>query len=155
MTLLEFLTLATAVVSLIIGAISLVRTRKLAAEQLRLDGIMADLAKKQLEQIEAEEHENKLPSFNVSLNKLGKNYNLLIVNRGNGSANNLNLELVDCADSPLYGMDGKFPWPELRPGQRIKLGAAIHMQSPNKYLVRLSYTDADGQTRTEDHHVAL
>ena len=116
MTVVESLTLLASVVSLIIAATSLIRTRKLAAEQLRLDGVMADLARKQLEQIEAQEHDDKIPVFNVTMGKLGYRYNLIIANRGNASANNLEMELVDCERSPLYNVDGKFPWPELRPG---------------------------------------
>ena len=155
MTLVEILTLVCSLVSLVIAAVSLIRTRKVAVEQLRLDQITADLAKKQLEQIEQQEGINKLPSLTVTMGKIGKNWKLVIANRGNGSAHNLDFELINCSDNPFFNAESKLPHPELRSGQRIKLGASIHMQSPSKYHLKISYNDADGAAHSEDHHVTL
>ena len=155
MTTVEILTLVCSLVSLVIAAVSLIRTRKVAVEQLRLDRITADLAQKQLEQIEQQEGMNKLPSLTVTMGKLGKKWNLVIANRGTGSARNLDFELIDCHDNPFFNAGSKLPHPDLRAGQRIKLGAAIHMQSPSKYHLRITYNDLDGGSHSEDHHVTL
>ena len=95
------------------------------------------------------------PKLHVDLVKLGKNYFFVIANHGQGSAYDLNLELVDCPDSPLIQsqLDSIFSHPELRSESRIKLIAAIHLGSPITYLVRLTWKDSNGKSHTEDHHV--
>ena len=101
MTLHELLTLTLATISAIIAITSLVRTRRLAEEQVRLGKVTEELSKKQIAQIDAQELEKVSPKLSVDLVKLGKDYSFIIANRGKGSAFGLNLELVDCPDSPL------------------------------------------------------
>ncbi|QDT10526.1 hypothetical protein [Planctomycetes bacterium K23_9] len=157
MTLTEFLTLAISLVSVIIAVTSLIRTRGIAAEQLKLEAITAKLAERQLSQIEEEAHDRTQAKLHVDLTKLGKNWKFLIANRGEGSAFNLRLELIDCADSPLSQSEvsEKFPYPELKTQSRIKLIAGIHMQSPRTYQVRLTWEDSRDVEHVEDFHVAL
>lgn len=157
MTLYESLTLLIAVISAIIAVTSLVRTRRLAEEQVRLGKVTEELTRKQIAQIESQEIEKKSPKLSVDLVKVGKDYSFIVANRGQGSAFDLDLELVDCADSPLLGrqLEDNFPHPELRSENRIKLLAAIHMGSPTKYIARLSWKDSEGEKFTEDHQVTL
>lgn len=168
MTTNEVLTLFVSLVSVVIAVTSLARARKTAADQLRLaqehlrlsekqvelDEIAASLAAKQIQQIEEEYLQKRQPRFHVDLAKLGKSYHFLIANRGGGTAFNLNAEVVDCHDSPLVGGD-KLPAPELRADSRLKLLAAIHLGSPQTYLVRLTWEDSDGNSNTDDFHVSL
>ena len=164
----EILTLCVSLISVVIAVISLIRSRKTAADQLRLaeeqlrlsekqielDEIAASLAAKQIQQIEEEDHQKRQPLFHVDLTKLGKSYHFLIANRGAGTAFNVNVELVDCPDSPLVA-DDKLPARELRSNSRLKLLAAIHMGSPQTYVVRLTWDDSDGNHHTDDFHVSL
>lgn len=168
MTTNEILTLLVSLVSAVMAVTSLIRSRKTEAAQLRLseeqlrlaekqvqlDEITASLAAKQIEQIEEEDRQKQEPRFHVDLTKLGKSYNFLIANRGGGTAYNVNVELVDCRDSPLVG-GNKLPIPELRADSRIKLLAAIHLGSPETYVVRLTWEDSTGNNHSDDFHVAL
>lgn len=157
MTLNEILTLSVSLISVIIAVKSLVRTQKIATEQLKLEKITAQLAEKQITQIDDAAHEKTQPKLHVDLTKLGKNYKFLIANRGDGSAYNLTFELIDCPDSPLSQSEvsEKFPYPELKSQARVKLIAAIHMSSPRTYLVRLKWADTNGTESSEDFHVSL
>jgi len=128
----ETVTLCVSLLSVIIAVTSLIRTRKIAAEQLKLEQITAQLVKKQISQIDEAAHDKTQPKLHVDLTKLGNNCKFLIANRGDSSAYNLTFELIDCPDSPLAEreVNEKFPCPELKSQLRVKLIAAIHMRSP-------------------------
>ncbi|WLP93867.1 hypothetical protein [Psychrobacter sp. M13] len=147
----EVLSIIISILAVGISTISLVRTRKLAKEQLELERITAELSRLQIESI-AEEKTNKTkPKFNVSLTKMGKSYNFYISNTGQGSAYNVNFELIDCEDSPLFNSEliDMFPYQEMRPGSRIKLLASLHFNSPSKYQSKLSWEDENGNKNEE------
>ena len=143
----EIITTLVSLLAIIISSVSLVRTRKLAKEQLELEKVTAQLSQLQIENLAEEKANKNKPNFNVTLSKLGKSYYFYISNTGQGSAFNLNFELVDCEDSPLISseLSDKFPHPEMKNNSRIKLIAAIHMQSPTTYQVKLSWEDADNK----------
>jgi len=114
-------------------------------EQLELEKITAQLSQLQIDKLAEEKANKNKPNFNVTLSKLGKSYYFYISNTGQGTAFDLNFELIDCKDIPLIPseLDDKFPHPEMKNNSRIKLIAAIHMQSPTKYQVKLSWKDSD------------
>ncbi|MBO9491823.1 hypothetical protein J7384_15795 [Endozoicomonas sp. G2_1] len=141
----EVISTLVSILAIIISSVSLVRTRKLAKEQLDLEKITAKLSQLQIENLAEEKANKKKPNFNVTLSKLGKSYYFYISNTGQGSAYNLKFELVDCDDSPLISseLEDKFPHPEMKNNSRIKLNAAIHLSSPRKYQVKLSWEDSN------------
>lgn len=152
----EIISTLVSVLAIVVSTISLVRTRKLAQEQLELEKVTAELSKLQIEGIEREKAEKTKPKFNVTLSKLGKNYYFYITNTGQGAAYNVNFELVDCEDSPLVGdLSEKFPHPEMKPNSRVKLIAAIHMQSPLKYQAKVSWHDSEQQVHDETFWLTL
>ena len=157
MTNYEILTLVVSLVAVVIALTSLVRTRKLSERYLELQEKTAQLAERQLRELEQAEREKALPRLRVELGKLGKSYCFLIINRGSGSAFDLTFELVDCADPPVSRgeIEEKFPYPELKPESRVKLLAAIHMGSPRVFQVRLEWKDYEDQGYTEDFTVSL
>ncbi|MEZ6138889.1 MAG: hypothetical protein R3C53_28725 [Pirellulaceae bacterium] len=156
MTLVDYLTLSISLLSVIVAAISLIRTRALAAEQLELERVTAELSAKQIELIEREDQQRKRPDFHVDLTKLGNDHYFLVANRGDGSAFDLNFELVDCANSPLFADSVRmFPHSELKAQSRIKVPAAIHLGSPSTYNVRLTWKERDGVDKSEDFSVYL
>ena len=97
----EILSLLISSLAVMISTVSLMRTRKLANEQLELEKVTAELSRLQIERIAEEKSNKSKPKFNVNLTKLGKSYSFYISNTGQGSAYNVNFELIDCEDSPL------------------------------------------------------
>lgn len=147
----EILSLLVSALAAIISTVSLLRTRKLAKEQLELERITAELSRLQIESIAEEKSNRTKPKFNVNLTKLGKSYNFYISNTGQGSAYNVNFELVDCEDSPLSSHDirDKFPHQEIKTNSRVKLLAGIHTGSPKKYQVKLTWESENGEKYEE------
>jgi hypothetical protein len=43
----------------------------------------------------------------------------------------------------------KFPHPEMKPNSRVKLIAAMHLGSPLKYQVKLSWKNSSGESQSE------
>lgn len=152
----EIISSVVSLLAIIISFVSLARTRKLAKEQLELERITAELSKLQIENIKQQKAEITKPKFNVSLNKLGTSYYFYISNTGQGSAFNVNFELVDCECSPLVSdADEKFPHPEMKPNTRVKLLAAIAMGSPLKYQAKITWKDLENNNHSEIFWVTL
>lgn len=146
----ETLTLLVSVLAVVISTISLVRTRKLAKEQLELERVTAELSRLQIQSLEEDRESKTKPKFNVTLSKLGKTSFFYISNTGEGTAYEVNFELVDCEDSPLTSdLSEKFPHPEMKPNSRVKLIAAMHLGSPSKYQVKLSWKNSSGENQSE------
>lgn len=142
----EALSLIISSLAVVISIISLIRTKKLAEEQLELEKFTAELSKLQIENIAVEKADKTKPKFNVSLTKIGKSYNFYISNTGQGSAYNVNFELVNCENSPLFTSEllAIFPYQEMKPSSRIKLLASSHMNKPIKYQSKISWEDESG-----------
>lgn len=147
----EVLSLLISTLAAAISCVSLVRTRKLAKEQLELERVTAELSRLQIESIAEEKSDKTKPKFNVNLTKLAKSYNFYISNTGRGSAYNVDFELIECNDSPLLTneLQDMFRHQEMKPNSRIKIMAAIHMGSPKKYQVKLTWESADGKKYNE------
>lgn len=147
----EVLSLIISILAVMISTLSLIRTRELAKEQLELEKVTAELSRLQIEGITEQKTNKTKPKFNVSLTKLGKAYNFYISNTGQGSAYNVNFELIDCEDSPLFTSEliDIFPYQEMKPSSRIKLLASLHMNSHSKYQSRLSWEDESGNRYEE------
>jgi len=154
-TLYELLTLLASIIAIVISAVSLVRTRKLAAEQLELERITAELSRLQIKSIEEQEHLKTKPQLNVAITKLGSSSHFIVANTGKGSAYKVNLDLIDCQDNPLTSeIHHILPYPEMKQNSRFKLLAAFHMSSPCKYQVKLTWQDSTGEEHSEIHWVS-
>jgi len=146
----EQLSLLVSVLAIVISTVSLVRTRKLVKEQLELERVTAELSKLQIQSLEEDRVSKTKPKFNVTLSKLGKASFFYISNTGEGSAFDVNFELVDCDDSPLTGdFPEKFPYPEMKANSRVKLMATMHLNSPIKYQIKLIWKDEAGKYQDE------
>lgn len=146
----EFLTLLVSVGALLVSLASMRWTHKISKEQLEIERVTAQLSTRQLQVLEEEQKAKNMPKFQVTISKLGKSSCFYIVNIGEGSAYDVNFELIDCESSPLVSdYYEKFPHPEMKPQSRVKLLAAFHMQSPLKYQVRLSWKDEFGAQQEE------
>lgn len=155
MTPYELLTLSVSVVAIIISAVTLVRTRKLASEQLALERITAELSGLQIKGLEENEKLKTKPQLNVALTKLGSSNHFIVSNTGRGSAFNVNFELIDCLHSPLNSdVNHILPYPEMKPSSRFKLLASMYIGSPLKYQVKLTWQEASGDELSEIHWVS-
>lgn len=158
MTLYEFLTLMASVIALVVSAVSLVRSRKVAenqlkltAEQLKLERVTAELSRLQIQHFAEQDALKTKPLLNVAITKTGTSDHFVIANRGQGSAFDLDMELVDCLDSPLASdASHKLPFPEMRPNTVIKLIAGFHLNSPLKYQVKLTWKEAHDNVQKEE-----
>lgn len=137
------------IIAVIISTVALVRSRKIAQEQLRLEKITAELSKKQLELLQIEEISKTKPKLNVTVQPLGKNHCFYITNTGNVDIYHLNFEIINDQDKPLYDAHDKLPLKELRANSVLKLRAAFHFGSPSKYEVKLSWQDEHGNSFEE------
>ncbi|MBP0938979.1 hypothetical protein V2K16_01950 [Pseudomonas alliivorans] len=152
MTPYELFTLLVSVVAIIISAVTLVRTRKLASEQLALERITAELSGLQIKTLEESEKLKTKPQLNIALTKLGGSNHFIVSNTGRGSAFKVNFELIDCSHSPLSSdVDHILPYPEMKPNSRFKLLASMHMGSPLKYQVKLTWQEVSGDNISEIH----
>ncbi|MDO6775611.1 MULTISPECIES: hypothetical protein [unclassified Shewanella] len=146
----EIISSLVSLLAIVVSSVSLIRTRKLAKEQLELERVTAELSKLQIESIELEKADKIKPKFNVSLTKLGKSYSFYISNTGQGSAFDVRFELVDCENSPLCSdVEEKFPHPEMKPNTRVKLIAAICLGSPLKYQAKITWKDLEKESHEE------
>lgn len=134
------------ILAIIISTVALIRSNKVAQEQLKLERVTAELSKKQLELLQAEEASKAKPKLNVTIQQLGQNNCFYITNRGSVNIYNVNFELIDLQprDHPLLDAHEKLPHKELRAESVLKLRAVFHIGSPSKYEVKLSWTDEQG-----------
>lgn len=170
MSLYELLTLLASLVAVAVSATSLVRSRnvateqarlgteqlrlaedqyklnqKLAEEQSKLNELTAKLSSYQLKEMEEQERLKKKPAIKVRFSKLGNMTELVIANRGLGSAYDVDVELVDCEENPLMRTEQLLPHPEIRPTSALKIPASFHMNSPLTYQLRVTWKDVDGE----------
>lgn len=154
MTIIEQIPIWVALASLIVAVLSLVRTRVTNAKMIDLNETVAELSRKQLEVIHRDESLRERPRILTSIARVKRhNQNLLIVNRGDGSAFNLNCVFLTHAE--LLFSDGldAFPISEFRPSKNIKIPLARHLGSASSFKIRLSWEERDGITGGYDEEL--
>lgn len=87
--------------------------------------------------------------------KTGKSaYEYRIYNRGKGPARNIRFEVLDGEELfQIGGTADKFPFPALEPHQAINILVRVHMKSPRRARVKLTWDDDAGggeKTLTDD-----
>lgn len=81
------------------------------------------------------------------------NYRLKVFNRGQSAATNVRLEVLDDAGLLNSGdIARKFPVPIMERHQSVELIGMVHMQSPSRAHIRLTWDDAAGQDHTKELH---
>jgi hypothetical protein len=150
MTKYEILTLVVSLLAIIVSAVSLVRTRKIAAQQLELEKITAELSKKQLEEI-LKSNENALKaSVEVELQSSGDNKNLIICNKGRAEAKNVSIKVLgDYDPTTKDDFDSKIPIKSLRPGKRVSLFASGAFGTPSRYDIEVTWDNPNGEKCTD------
>ena len=142
----ESLTLAIALIAVLISLVSMRRASKTHSELL---------AQKQLEQIEHEER-GKL-AFSAERN--GARLRFAVENVGNFDAESISLDLIpkDHLKSPLSTSDyaDKFPVELLGPGSSITVNASISLETATAFRVVLKWQDPGGRERRQETDSSL
>jgi hypothetical protein len=156
----ETLTICTALLAVVIAAVSLWRTSRTNKEQIALQRIMATLAQKQLDQIQHEETSQASARLAFRIERSGKHGRKFVVeNVGESPAERVSFELIPqgTSESPLVqrDYDQKFPIPILAPGSSVSALAAFHLGSATSLKVILNWQETDGRERREETYVSL
>lgn len=149
MTLYEALTLLASLLALVVSTVSLVRGRKLGQVQEDLARITSELARRQIDSLDLATLEKAVPQLGIHITRLSKSSYFIITNTGQGSAFDVDLELIDCSDNPLVTARDLLPYPELKPRSIVKLLASFHLASPLRYQVKLRWTIESGGRESE------
>jgi len=149
MTRYEILTLLVSAVAVIISTVSLVRTRKIAAQQLDLEKITADLSKKQLEKIIESEEEAEKASIELELLSLGVKNELQIINSGMAEAKNVSIKVLGDYDPTVENdFKRKIPIKSLLSGKSVSLIAVRGFRTPPNFDVEVTWENLDGKKCT-------
>lgn len=165
----QVVTAAIALTAIVISLVSLRRTSKVHEQQLRLQQKQEELTDLQLEALRKQAeaaavvHGPSAPApkadIRVDLERSGKDFKFLITNWGEGAARDVTfeLELEPGARSPLVkgDYDQKIPIPELGPGNRVPLWAAITMGMGTAFPGRWSWRNPDGSIETRKSLLAI
>jgi len=147
----ELLSLLVSIIAVAISATALIRSRKIAERQLELEQKQADLAAKQLQQIEMQEFLEKLAHVDVELEGYGSSWTLIIRNLGYSDASDVDIEWES---EPLRLVGGeaerKLPIKRLKPGRDVSLKAAIHLGSPPDYKGTVRWRNSDGSLVSDE-----
>jgi hypothetical protein len=133
-----------AAIALIFSVVSLWRQRKFDAETSRLNSLLIE-----------KEHNEAIASgkADISANfvKVSKNtHHLRIFNRGKSVARNVRMVVLQGKD--LFqdnDIASKFPYPSLDSHQPLNVPVYVHMRSPRRATITLSWEDAFGGGQKE------
>jgi hypothetical protein len=131
-----------------LSAFSLWRQRKYDEQARHLNSLLIE--KEKAETLSGK----KGDLFANFVNTAKSTYQFRIYNRGKGTARNIRLEILDGDALFMAGdLNDKFPYPTLETHQAINLHARVHMQSPRRATVKLTWDDDAGggeKTITDD-----
>lgn len=107
-----------------------------------------------IEKEAAETAAQKQGDLSANFYQAAKNdYRLKVFNRGRGAATNVRFEVLDEGDLFIEeDVARKFPIPVLEQHQSVELIGAVHMGSPSRAHIRLSWDDATGKGHQKELH---
>lgn len=108
--------------------------------------IQAELNKLLLRKETNEAIESFKADLGVNFIKIGSNSRRLkVFNKGKGSAKNVKIDFPDGNEIVVQSdIDSKFPLEKMEQHQSVELISAVHMGSPSKITVELSWDDNTG-----------
>jgi hypothetical protein len=154
----ELLTLLFSTIAAVISVISLIRTRKVQEEQIRLERVAAELSQRQLERIAKEDDEKTKAYIHVTLEQNGADYRFWIRNQGKAKAKDVWVTLdSEGPDNPIVGSEykKKIPIPYLNSGGEVSLIAAIHMGSCGKYKISARWVNEDQSQANDEFFLSV
>jgi hypothetical protein len=110
-----------------------------------------------IEKEQAETLEQKRADISANFYKAGKNdYRLKVFNRGKAEAKNVRLDILDESDLLLIDdVHRKFPVPLMEPHGSVEVIASVHMGSPSRTHIKVTWDDAGGTERCKELHPTL
>lgn len=169
LTLPQVVTAAIALVAVAVSLISLHRTSKVQHQQLRLQKKQEELTDLQLEALRKQAQvppsvasstaPQEKADVRVDLEQSGRDHKFIITNWGRVPAREVtfDLELEPGKPSPLVNgdYDVKIPIPELAPGARCPLWAALTFGSGTAFPARWSWRNPDGSVESRKSLLAI
>ena len=159
-----------ALVAIIVSLVSLRRTSKVQEQQLRLQRKQEELTDLQLESLR-KQSQTLLPladapaptqekaDVRVDLERIGRDYKFIITNWGRVPARDVTFDLDIEAGKPSPLVNGdydvKIPIPELAPGNRVPVWAAVTMGMALTFPARWSWRNPDGSVETRKSLLAI
>lgn len=140
----------------VITAISLFRTRRISMQKIELERITANLSKKQLEMLHAEETERSKAHIDVELTKIDNSYKFVITNIGNSEAKNIHFHL-EGNGNPLIPNEyaEKIPVKSLKPRKSVPLIANFTLATSTSFNTYLRWNNPDGSQEKEEYFVSI
>lgn len=154
----EQLTLLVSLLAIIVSVVSLIRTRKLAEEQLRLDRVTADLSQKQLDRLHAEEAAAKKTEVRITLENDGRSCRFRIKNIGQSKAEEVWVTAGPDAPGSVFIPDEykqRIPIPFMNAGDEVSFFAAIFLGSITSFTMRLRWINEDGTQSQKECFVSM
>ena len=157
----QIITAAIAAVAVIISVVSLVRTWKLQRQQMRLQAKQEELIDLQLEALRKQSTVASVAEkadVRVDLVPSGSNHKFVLTNWGRVPARNVtfDLDLKEGRTSPLANdYDEKIPIPELAPGSRCSLSAALTFGTGTTFQARWTWYNPDDSQENRSSQIAI
>lgn len=148
----QIVTVAIAIVAAVISLVSLHRTGNVQRQQMRLQAKQEELIDLQLESLRKQAGATKAPpqekaDVRVDLEQQGREYKFVITNWGRVPARGVtfDLDLKEGRISPLVSgdYDEKIPIPELAPGARCSIWAALTFGTGTTFHARWTWRNPD------------
>lgn len=134
-----FVSSAIALIAVVISSISLWRSWRIEKVQRQLNEI--NLQKELNAQALSKQAEIRVEMLNYG----SGGYRVELSNAGYATAKNVNLSFPDGNDLVIDSeLKTKLPFHSLSPGRRVELIAAVHLGTPNKHRVLVSWEDGRG-----------
>lgn len=145
-----------ALFALVIAIWSAWQTQRFNRRQTAFQETAEQLNRLLVQREAAEQDAQKRAEVSANFYKSGKHdYRVKVFNRGPNVARNVRLEVLDDADLVHSGdLARKFPVPSLDRHQSVELIARVHMQSPSRTHVRLTWDDEEGAGRMRELHLS-
>lgn len=127
---------------------------EISNKQLALEKVQAELNKKLINQMEADEKKRRIPVIDVDYELGEKSNYFIVINKGHIKAHDIDLRFLSTPQPDLLDIEGKIPCEELNPTESIKIR---HIPTRGdyapKYKVEIIWHDSDGKQFIEHKNV--
>jgi hypothetical protein len=157
MTSFQVLTLVLACIAIVVSVYTLSEQRKLQKESNKLQRVTADLAARQMKEMEEQEKQRNKTRLGVDLYSDRSVHRLRVSNLGSCDAFDVRLAIAD--RPPLRSMINanelaqKFPVKRINPGNWVTLFCSVGLDSPPSLDGVVSWKNPDGTDSQEEFTV--
>ncbi len=145
-----------ALCALAVSVYAVYQTQRLNRRQAQLIDREAELTRLLTHQADRQISSENIASISARTYNDGKNWKLRIFNSGNGAAHGVTIVLDDKNQFISQAeVDRKFPMKKMEPGQSVNLNMFVHMQSPSKESIVLTWKDASSENRKNEVEITL